>query len=68
MLRLIVFIAGMAIIAPELTSIGRPYCGPENFVAWHCGSFWWFVLLVVIPLADVVRALLRAKRAKRAGP
>lgn len=62
MLRLIVFILVMAAIAPLLTNLGRPFCGPNDFVFWRCGSFWWFLALCVVPLVDVALTLRRQIR------
>jgi len=61
-MRLIAFLIVMALIAPELTSMGRPYCTPEDWMPLLCGSFWWFVLLIVVPLADIVVSAYLAGR------
>lgn len=67
MLRLIVFVAVMAALAPEITSVGRTYCGPETFVPWRCGSFWWFALVIAGALAELAYSIHK-KRDKRKAP
>jgi hypothetical protein len=64
MARLILIIIFMGAIAPELTSLGRPYCKPDGWSPLQCGTFWWFVLFIALLAGDVAYTLYRGRKIK----
>jgi len=63
---LVLFLALMAYLAPILTNMGRPYCGPVTYAPLQCGSFWWFIMLIVgLALCIIIPAYLGRNKTKQ---
>jgi hypothetical protein len=65
-MKTVLFLALMALIAPVMSNMGRDHCSAGPNFPYGCGTFWWFVVILIGIACLVVFDIRKvAKREKK---